>query len=242
MSIDFNKAKQFTDKLESIVGYGTEDFSIFLYSLIKMRKPKNIVEFGTGVGSVMLWSALACKENGFGKITTIDNGLHWNKEIQHFDNEIFKNKTYNDFIKEIINEYEVNDFVLFKNEDIVISIMNSIKDKIDILFFDFDHSPLSIHNFISNSLDKMSDQSIIFIDSASTYYPSYLFLESIINEINLNNIPFSLNLNEESISFVKRSSFTLTHIIENKSRHQNSTAMIEIKPKDCFPNSNFIRF
>jgi hypothetical protein len=242
MSIDFNKAKIFTDRLENLVGYGTEDFSIFLYSLIKMRKPKHILELGTGTGSTMLWSGLACKENGFGKITTIDNGSHWNEHIRYLDSELFINKTYNDFIDGIIKEYDIESFVSFKNEDIKISSVDSFKNMVDILFLDFDHRPLTIHNFLSNYLDKMSNESIIFIDSASTYYPSYLFLESIINNFNLNNIPNSLNLSEESKTFIQKSTFTLSHIIEDKNRSQNSTAMIEIKPKDCFPNSNFIRF
>jgi predicted O-methyltransferase YrrM len=240
--IDFNKAKKLTEELENAVGYGTEDFSIFLYSLIKMRKPNNILELGTGVGSTMLWSALACKENGFGKVTTIDNGLHWVEDIQHYDNDLFKNKKYYDFINNIINDYDINDYVVFKNENISIESFNNIDFKIDILFSDFDHGPDTIQNIVISCLDKVSDESIIFIDSASTYYPSYLFLESLVNKLNSNGLVDSLSLNDKAEEFVSKSKFSLVHLIEDKDRSQNSTAMIEIKPKSEFPNSKFIRF
>jgi len=239
---DFNKAKKLTEELEDAVGYGTEDFAIFLYSLIKMRKPENIVELGTGVGSTMLWSALACKENGFGKVTTVDNGLHWVEDIQHYDNSLFKGKKYFEFINQIISEYDIKDYVVFKNENINIESLNSIDFKIDILFADFDHGPDTVQNIIVSCLDKVSDESIIFIDSASTYYPSYLLLESLVNKLNSNTLTDSLNLNDEAKKFIGKSKFNLVHIIEDKDRSQNSTAMIEIKPKSEFPNSKFIRF
>jgi hypothetical protein len=241
MNIDFNKAKGYTDQLEKLVGYGTEDFAIFLYSIIKMRRPKKIVELGTGVGSVMIWAGLACKENNFGKITTIDNGLHWNQDIKYREDNFLFKKEYNDFINYLIKDNEIEDFVVFKNEDIDIGTINNILD-IDILFVDFDHSPLAIHKIIESCMPRMSDHSIIFFDSASTYFPSYMLLENIIDQFNKNNIPSSFNFNNKAKNFILNSKFTLTHMVEDKDRHQNSTAMIEIKTKDCFPNSKLIRF
>lgn len=241
MSIDFNKAKSYSDKAEDLVGYGTEDFAIFLYSLIKMRKPNNIVELGTGIGSVMLWAGLACKENGFGKITTIDNGLHWNEDIKYRDSNLLLEKDYNIFINNIINDNAISEFVKFKNEDININTIND-NENIDILFCDFNHGPKVILEILSSSLSRMSKESIILFDSASTYLPSYLLLENIIDHFNKNSIPESLSLSNQGKDFVLNSNFTLSHIIERKNRDQNSTAMIEIKPKDCFPNSQYIRF
>jgi predicted O-methyltransferase YrrM len=241
MIIDFNKAKYYTDKLEKIVGYGTEDFSIFLYSLIKMRKPATIVELGTGVGSVMIWAGLACKENNFGKIITIDNGLHWDQDIKHRNDEFLFQKNYSDFIEYLIKDNEIENFVIFKKEDIEINKINNLSD-IDILFVDFDHNPLTIHKIVESCMSRMSSESIIFFDSASTYFPSYLFLEKIINEFNKNIIASSFNFDDKTKNFILNSNFTLSHIIENKNRIQNSTAMIEIKPEDCFPNSKTIRF
>jgi hypothetical protein len=239
MTIDFTKIKQFTDKLQDISGYGTEDFSIFLYSIIKMRKPKNIVELGTGLGSTMLWSAIACKENGFGQITTIDNGIHWNERVQR--DEFIVEKDYNIFINNIINDNKIQEFVNFKNEDIDTKTINN-NTNIDILFIDFNHSPVTIKNIMSSAMSRMSKESIIFFDSASTYLPSYLFLESMVDSFNKKRIPNDFNLDEEAKKFILNSRFTLTHLIEKKNRSQNSTAMIQINPENSFPNSDYIRF
>jgi hypothetical protein len=239
MTTNFTQIKQFTDKLQDIFGYGTEDFSIFLYSIIKMRKPKNIVELGTGTGSVMLWAGIACKENGFGNITTIDNGVHWNKKIQK--NKFIMEKNYNMFINNIIMYNEIQEFVKFKNEDIDIKTINDNTD-IDILFVDFNHTPVTIKNIMSSAMSRMSEESIIFFDSASTYLPSYLFLENIVNSFNKKKIPKDFNFDEKAKNLILNSRFTLTHLIEKKNRDQNSTAMIEIKPENSFPNSEYIRF
>lgn len=48
----------------------------FLEFLIKVSKPKNILETGTSNGYSAIRQALALKENGFGKLTTIE---YWEK-------------------------------------------------------------------------------------------------------------------------------------------------------------------
>jgi hypothetical protein len=65
--------------------YGTEDKSLFLYSLVKMQKPENIVEIGTGLGVSSFWMAHALKENGSGHVWTVDNGTQWNEAVQFYE-------------------------------------------------------------------------------------------------------------------------------------------------------------
>jgi predicted O-methyltransferase YrrM len=230
---NLNNLKTFTDKYG--IPYGTEDFSIFLYSWIKMHKPKNIVEYGTGLGSCMLWSGLACKENNIGKIFTIDNGSHWNEVLN--DNILEKKYVlnYKDFINTIIKENNLENFIEFKNEDFNLETFNNIENKIDLVFFDFDHGPNHIVKILKNSLHRLSDYSTIIIDSVPTFLPSFLLLEKIIESFNLNIIFQSLNLSQDSIDFVLKSNFKLINIIENKDRNQNSFSVIMITPKDCFP-------
>jgi hypothetical protein len=187
----------------------------------------------------MLWAGIACKENGFGNITTIDNGVHWNKKIQK--DKFIMEKNYNMFINNIIMYNEIQEFVKFKNEDIDIKTINDNTD-IDILFVDFNHTPVTIKNIMSSAMSRMSEESIIFFDSASTYLPSYLFLENIVNGFNKKRIPKDFNFDEKAKNLILNSRFTLTHLIEKKNRDQNSTAMIEIKPENSFPNSEYIRF
>jgi hypothetical protein len=239
--INFNKLKHYTDFIESKYGYGCEDFSIFLYSLIKMKKPKTIVDFGTGLGSTMLWAAAGCKENKIGKVISIDNGSHWNFLLKKSENKILKEENYNSFINKIINNHNLSDFVIFKNEEIDLETSNNI-DNIDIAIFDFKHGPLDIIEILSKTLKNMSQNSIIFIDSASTLLSSYLILEKIINEFNKNIILDVFNKEEKTKNLILSSNFTLLHILENKERNQNSTAMIQITPKSCIPYSPYFRY
>src|SRR3546814_9559653 len=55
-------------------GYGTEDFSFFLYALVKMHKPGRVLELGTGTGASSFWIARGLLENGSGSLLTIDDG------------------------------------------------------------------------------------------------------------------------------------------------------------------------
>ena len=54
--------------------YGTENFNYFIYSLIKMDKPKTVVELGSGLGTTTLMMAQAIKENKIGILHTIAFG------------------------------------------------------------------------------------------------------------------------------------------------------------------------
>ncbi len=62
--------------------YGTEDKSLFYYSLVKMQKPENILELGTGLGVSAFWMAQAVKENRVGHVFTVDNGEQWNDAVE----------------------------------------------------------------------------------------------------------------------------------------------------------------
>ena len=63
---NFLNLKQFTDRIGPI--YGTEDLGIYLYSIVKMLKPKNVIELGTGLGTTMLWISQALVENDEARI------------------------------------------------------------------------------------------------------------------------------------------------------------------------------
>lgn len=57
--------------------YGSEDQAQLFYAVIKMQKPSVIVELGTALGVTSFWMAQAVKENGAGRVFTVDNGLLW---------------------------------------------------------------------------------------------------------------------------------------------------------------------
>jgi len=223
--------KRYTDSVGTI--YGTEDFSIYLYSLIKMSKPKKIVELGTGLGCVMLWSALALEENKEGVVYTVDNGSDWShlKQAKGSMGSMF-HEQYSEYVNNLIDNFNLTSYIKFINSDIAIS---DLPNDIDILFSDFSHGPLQVLSLINQILPKLSDSSILMFDSASTYYPSYLALKDAVNMLNNKQIPYSFQNSETLMKKVNTCSFELRHIIENKCRDQNSTACIHIQPRDIFP-------
>jgi len=236
--------KKLTDEIGQI--YGTEDFAIYLYSLVKMSKAKNIVELGTGLGSTALWIALALEENQNGTLHTIDDGSEWNHLKQAKSRfEFYFHENYSEYIYNLIDHFQFSKQIQFYNE----KIDSFETEHIDILFSDFQHSPYAVIKCIADHLHKMSDNSYIFIDSASTYYSSYHTINSIIDCLNLGKIPKTLvemidskNMHKFQTK-VMSSKFELTHVIENKNRNQNSTAQIKILPIDIIPQPRMnIRF
>ena len=173
----FLKLKQFTDSVGPI--YGTEDFGIYFYSVIKMMKPKSILELGTGLGTTMLWAAQALDENNQGKIHTIDNGSEWNylKKARDQMGEYFR-EDYLFYIENLIDSFNVRKFVEF--HPIQIEEIQS-DNPIDILFSDFAHGPSDVLKLLAEFLPQMNSYSKIYIDSASTHYGSYHTLEKVID-------------------------------------------------------------
>lgn len=57
--------------------YGSEDQAQLFYALIKMQKPEVVLELGTALGVTSFWMAQAVKENGTGRVFTVDNGEAW---------------------------------------------------------------------------------------------------------------------------------------------------------------------
>lgn len=239
-----SEIKKLTDEIGQI--YGTEDFAIYLYSLVKMSKAKNIVELGTGLGSTALWIALALEENRVGTLHTIDDGSEWNHLKQAKDRfQFYFREDYANYISNLIDHFQFSNQIQFHNE----TIESFDLENIDILFSDFQHSPYAVMKCIADHLHKMSDNSYIFIDSASTYYSSYHTLNSIVDCLNQSKIPKTLieMIDSKNIhtfqTKVNTSRFELTHVIENKNRNQNSTAQIKILPIDIIPQPRInIRF
>lgn len=239
-----SEIKKFSDSVGSF--YGTEDTSVFLYSLLKMKKPATVLELGTGFASSTVWMAYALEENDYGAMFTIDDGSHWSKtEDKEKLLGKFYQKDYNSYIANLFDKFSLNriKFLNQKIEDVLIDL------PIDFLFSDFAHGPFDIYNLLAKFLCRMNPISTIVFDSASTYYSSFTTLEILIDRLNSGRVPLTLlELVEEKNrnrlkDFVSASSFQLLHLIEDKNRSQNSMAMITITPFDSMPQPrNNIRF
>ena len=240
----FANLKKLTDRIGTV--YGTEDFAVYLYSLVKMTRPKTALELGTGLGSTALWAALALEENEHGVIHTIDNGSEWHtmRGIDSIVGEFYR-KDYADYVKNLISHFELHNHINFIND----TISDAYVNEIDILFCDYSHGPHAVTKLIADYLLKMTSNSFIFIDSASTYYPSYQLLESMVAQLNSGKIPLTLRemVDRDKLHIfqdrVMNTKFELTHLIENKNRNQNSTTQIKLIPIDIMPQPRVnIRF
>tara|TARA_A100001391_G_scaffold31223_1_gene16686 strand:- start:856 stop:1647 length:792 start_codon:yes stop_codon:yes gene_type:complete len=249
--IKFNNTLTKRDKNMTVAEiYGKERFCYFLYSLIKMEQPNTVLELGTGLGTCTFLMAQALKENNKGKIWTVDNGEEWNKK-DHLD-EVYE--THKDFFDSFTKRFDLQNFIqLVSDFDVRKNIVFNPNKKIDLLFSDIiDADVLGCINILRGYLPLMSSRSSIFIDRASTINHTFLFLEKIINDIQMNKINGCLlnGLPEESkdliYKLVEKSKFTLVHLVENnnnkKHKIQNSTAWIKIEPLDCVHQQGILNF
>jgi hypothetical protein len=232
--------KFFSDRLGHV--YGTEDWSIFMYSLVKMHRPETIVELGTGIGATAFWMAQACRENSFGHVTTIDNGSHWTDVIKGSDNLFLDDEKFDDidkFMEYMLTKHGLKEFVSFVNTSMP---PYPIPEKpIDLLFSDFKHDPNSIMDILAQYLPRMSPVNSIFFDAASTSFSSFSYLELLIPLLNKGVVPdmlwqkIDIEQREKVKALVVNSVFELKHMTKQNKPPQNSTAWIQIYPNDTRP-------
>lgn len=243
---DISELKIFTDRVGRI--YGTEDWCMFLYALAKMHAPVTILELGAGVGACALWLAQAAKENGTGHVYTADDGRDWPQTLANNDDTFTaaeKIPAFADYL-----QYLGRRFGLSEQLTHIATSMPPLPmpdSPIDLLFSDFRHGPTDILQILGTYLSRMSRACSIFIDSASTSYPSFATLELLVPMLNQGKLPQMLVENvpagqlDATRAFVQSSRFDLIHMTEQKRRVQNSTAWIKIQPLDlrAYPRTVF---
>lgn len=239
-------------RLSDCVGsvYGTEDLSVFLYSLVKMKKWRNVLELGTGLGVTTFWLGQALRENARGRVVSIDDGRHfapverWSQVRStlsaNFPN--IKTATYFRYLRSMRAELGLGKEVAFVRQKIDAKRMPGLfKGELDLVFSDFSHAPLDILEVLANFLPYLSTGGALFVDGASTNLSSCLLLEKIVDQLNQGRIPQILLEPGPRArlprlrALVERSKFRLTHLVENKQRVQNSTAWLQVEPLDFVP-------
>ena len=242
----FAKLKRFTDRVGSM--YGTEDWCLFLYALAKMHAPRCVLELGSGVGACALWLAQALHENGAGHVYTVDDGRDWPTVLAseaatfHAEERLPQFADYLDYLRR-----------RFDLAGQLTHIQTSMPpfpvmaEPIDLLFSDFMHGPNDILQVLGTYLSAMAPACSIFIDSASTSFPSYALLELLVPQLNQGRLPRMLlefvppERRAATEAFISASRFDLIHMTEQKRRAQNSTAWIKIQPVDlrAYPRTVF---
>jgi predicted O-methyltransferase YrrM len=239
-AVAFGQLKAFTDLIGPV--YGTEDWPLFLYALVKMQAPLNVVELGTGLGATALWVAQAMREIGAGKIWTIDNGQDWPEILGHSPELFTAEQRALDFagyMADLIAQFGLEKHLEFI--DRAMPPYPAMGQQLDLLFSDFRHGPNDILAILGHFLPQMAPSSSVFIDSASTSFPSYALLELLVAQLNAGKVPLMLlsvtpaEQQEALRQQVRSSRYTLMHMVERKARVQNSTAWLKIEPIDLRP-------
>ncbi len=234
--MSFDDLKAFSDRVGA--GYGSEDLALLLYALVKMQKPKNVLELGTGDGASTVWIARALKENNNGgQIVTADNGSQYEIGPHLADDE--KQPTYNAYLDHIFTKFDVADVITQVSMEMPPFPLP--KGDIDLLFADFSHGVATIADIFCTYLPKLADTSSVFIDSASTFLPSKLLIDRLVDDFNRGVMPASLlgrlSAKDQTIVTEKlqRCQFQVTHLTTAGKETQNSTAWIKIQPDDIIP-------
>ena len=222
--------------------YGTDISSIYLYSMVRMQRPEVVLELGAGLGTCAFLMAQAAKENGTGHVWTVDDGSHWPTTCKH---EGVRRRTgdsppsYGDFIRSQAQVLGLSEHMTLIEANV--PPYPAPNKSIDLLFSDFRHDPNGIIQLLATYLPLMSEASSVYIDSAPTYYPSYLFLEQLVGMFNQGRVPEHLlraagkTNRQKLLQIVPHRRFTLVHITEPAAQEQNSMAWIKIEPYDLIP-------
>ena len=238
--MNFSELKEHTDLVGKF--YGSESLSIHLYSWVRMLKPKVCVEFGTGLGSASLWMGAALKENGSGVVHTVDNASQWTGMQKYLEGKNQHYQFYDEYLDHIINKFDLNDYVKchsMNTHEFSDDVLSTIDDEVGILFSDYRHGPLCIIELLSKFLPYMAEESLIFIDSAPSYYPSYAMMKDLIQQLNNGKDIKLLNQWANDVDAlrdkIRTSRFDLINIYKQGKKKQNSTAVIKITSNDVFP-------
>ncbi|MEX2649499.1 MAG: class I SAM-dependent methyltransferase [Alphaproteobacteria bacterium] len=242
--------------------YGSETISLLFYALIRRERPRNVVELGTGLGVSAFSMAQAVKENGVGKVWTIDDGSHWAEPgklggalaplagIAPFDRLGLTSLGYAEYLREATRVLGLDDQLTFINGHLelgpdvpfVPEQWPFLAEPVDFVFLDVFRTPDHILDTLFHVLPVSAPCLNLFIDSASTSTVSYLFLETLVERLNRGKVPWRLMQRAEPrrrrlfIDLVATRRFTLMHLVERLNRAQNSTAWLKIEPADHMPH------
>ena len=245
--------------------YGTDNFSLFLYSLVKMECPLNLLELGTGYGVSALWIALALEENGEGHLWSIDDGREFydakmnRTRMKNFLQELTgltaisdNDFTYHWYLERLAECLGLSRRVTFVSAtldernflDTVQSRTAALDKPLDLVFSDYASSARGLYLLLGGLLPYMGGRASIFLDSVSTEVETYLAVERLVDQLNGQSLPVTVahRYSAEHCHLLRRmlvsNQLQLTHIVERKHREQNSRAWIRIEPVDLIPFSD----
>jgi hypothetical protein len=242
--------------------YGSETISLFFYTLIRRQRPRNVVELGTGLGVTAFSMAQAVKENGMGKVWTVDDGSHWNEPgklagtlasltgIAPFDKLGLTSLNHAEYLSDAAHALGLADHLTFIDAHLELGPDTPFSpdrwpfmaEPIDLVFLDVVRTPDHILDTLFHVMPASAPTLDFFIDSASTSTVGYLFLETLVERLNRGKVPWRMlqraqpQRRRQLIDLVAMRRFTLVHLVERVNRAQNSTAWLRMEPADHMPH------
>jgi hypothetical protein len=183
-----------------------------------------------------------------GHVYTVDDGRDWEKVLAT-NQDVFTAEEslpgFADYLNYLRQRFGVAEQLTYIPHSM--PPFPSLDQPIDMLFSDFMHGPNDIMQILGHYLSAMAQASSIFIDSASTSFPSFAILELLVPQLNQGRVPQMLlesvpqAQREATVEMVRSRRFDLIHMTEQKRRAQNSTAWIKIQPHDmrAYPRTVF---
>ncbi len=240
-------------KMNRTIGeeFGTDHLSLFLYSLIRMNRPTNIVELGTGFGLTAFWMAYAAKLNRSGHVWTVDDfemlrRRNFRAIVLRLRQAGFKKLHHADpaaYFQSMCTSLGLGNHVTQVPRRIDLSDVSHfqaypfVQQPIDLLFSDFQADPESVLRLLGHFLPRMAQASSIFIDSAAGWWPSYLLLEMTVNQLNQGQIPDTLTRwGFDLTRTMSNRRLTLIHLTKPARTTQNATSWLKIEPLDVMPH------
>jgi hypothetical protein len=210
--------------------YGTGGFSFYMYGLIKMIKPKIVLELGTGVGTTCFLAAHGCKENGVGKVITVDNGIDESQSKFNLDVDFNSLKT----------KFELDNFLELRNIKLDLNNLNELCDidEVSILFNDISCAPHHFLTILKWLLPRVKNECYFIIDRGATFWPNYCVVELVIPQLNQGKVPKILseliNNTDEFEKLIKKYKFSIQHVIKSVDENdsQDSFTIVKIEDND----------
>lgn len=222
--------------------FGSEKISFLLYSLVRMRRPGHIIELGCGTGATAFCMAQALRENGHGRLLTVDNEQAWpdvSAKLPFAQMGLAPDIGMGAFIAEFTARFGVADYLTYHVT--TLPPFPAPKGDLDFLFVDYNHRPENVVKILATYLPIMSRSSVIIFDSAGTYFPTYQFLENLEHCLAQGRVPEMLLRDQTDerraamTELVQRSKIKLMHFVEKDKAEQNSASALFVDPLDLIP-------
>ena len=228
--------------------YGTEGLSLLLHALVRMQKPRSVVEFGTGLGVSAFWMALAAKRNRIGHVWSVDNGEIFDKcpylldaTVNHMEQSSYgapAASSGQDYLRDVSMRLRLGEYLTFVVREVDFTKTAHLgsypfsSEAIDLVLYDLRQGAGSIIDMLAQVLPRISSSSSIVFDSAPTWCTTHLLLREVGEVLNSGRVPRALQERcpVDLGPFTRSHHFAVTHFNEAVEREDHNRFAFDANP------------